>query len=107
MMILYTSGVKEGWLSKPVISSIAPLSATNSLYKLTEEIDRKRPAAASQGELDFDLRRFTVRFMQPGNCMIASIHFFPPSEYFQRATIACSLSRSSWSSPSIRTNKAT
>jgi hypothetical protein len=35
------------------------------------------------------------------------MHFFPPSEYCHSATIACSLSRGSLSSPSIRTNKAT
>lgn len=68
--LFYTSKVKDGRVSNPVISSIAPHSATKSLYTLIDDIDRKRPAAASHAALDSDLRRLTVRFMQPLNCMI-------------------------------------
>ena len=82
MMCFHTSDVKEECLNKPVISSIAPLSATDSLYRLIEDISCRRPAAASQVESEPDLRRFTVRFKQPRNCIMASIYYFPTSEYF-------------------------
>ena len=78
-----------------------------SVCRHDKDTDLRRPAAASHVELDSDLSRFMVRLIQPGNCMMASTYFFPPSEYFHSATIACSLSSGSLSSPSIRTNRET
>ncbi|KAF5777261.1 hypothetical protein HanXRQr2_Chr12g0533551 [Helianthus annuus] len=74
---------------------------------LTDDICRKRPAAASHATLDSDFKRFMVRNTEPRNFIISSIHFFPPKEYFHNASTACSLSSGSLSNPSILINKPT
>ena len=63
--LFHTPEVKKDRLSRAIITSIAPLSATNSLYTLTEDIILKSPKAASHAELESDCRRFTVRCMDP------------------------------------------
>jgi hypothetical protein len=80
VMFAVTSGVIVDLRSRLNISSIAPLSTATYLYNFTEVILRKRPAAASQARADSDFRRLMMRLMQPGNCMISSMHFCPPRE---------------------------